>query len=502
MSRAADISRESLRQDPRHFEQALIDLCADCYADPLAFVLGAYDWPFNGQAGPEDWQAEVLTAIGRQVEAAGFDGRTPVLPIRGSISSGHGAGKTALFGWLVDWIMSTRENAQGSVTANTNDQLEFKTWAGIQTWTARCLTASWFEINSTIMYRKGRRSTWFCTPLPNKEERSDAFQGQHAPASTSFYLVDEASGLGPRISEAIEGGLTDGEPMVFFAGNMLRNTGIFYETVFGRRRNRWPHWTIDTRTIRRRPAIIEQWGEDYGEESDYFRVRVRGLPPRASELQYIDKERVDLARARTQEHLPTDPLIAGFDVSGDGSAWDVIRFRRGLNGRVKEPIRLPGGSDRDRSKRIAICAELLSDKRPEHQLAALFVDAAFGAPIAVALQGLGYRNVYEINFGGDSPDPHQSNQRAYMYAQMKEWLLLGSIPDDDGLCDQLILPGYHLTKSGQLVIESKADIKSRGERSPDDGDALALTFARKVAPLKKPARSMAGTVGGTGWNWS
>ena len=163
MNRAAEISREALRQDPRHVEQALIDLCADCYADPLAFVLAAYDWPFNGQAGPEQWQAEVLTAIGRQVEAAGFDGHVPVLPIRASISSGHGAGKTALFGWLVDWIMSTRENAQGSVTANTNDQLEFKTWAGIQTWTGRCITASWFEINSTIMYRKGRRSTWHRT---------------------------------------------------------------------------------------------------------------------------------------------------------------------------------------------------------------------------------------------------------------------------------------------------------------------------------------------------
>lgn len=488
MGRAFDIQKDALRQDPHAFQKALVDLCADCYADPLGFVLAAYDWPVNGQPGPERWQAERLNDLGEQVKARRFDGFTPTLPIRASISSGHGAGKTALFGWIVDFIMSTRRNAQGSVTANTSSQLEFKTWAGIRVWTARCITASWFEINSTIMYRKGRRAEWFCVPLANDENKADAFQGQHAPTSTSFYLVDEASGLGKNISTAIEGGLTDGEPWVLLAGNMLRNTGIFYESVYGKQRQLWPHATIDTRTIRRRPALIEQWATIHDEDSDFFRVRVRGLAPRASELQYIDKERVDQARVRIQPHLSMDPLVAGFDVSGGGDAWNVIRFRRGLNGRVHPPIRIPGASDPDRSKRIGICAELLSDKRPDHQLAALFIDTAFGAPIAVALQGMGFTNAVEVNFGADSPDVHQENLRAHMYAKAKEWLLLGSIPDEDTLCDQLIIPGYHVNKPGRLVLESKKDIQDRGEFSPDDADAFVLTFARPVAP-KRPATS-------------
>jgi hypothetical protein len=32
------------------------------------------------------------------------------------------------------------------------------------------------------------------------------------------------------------------------------------------------------------------------------------------------------------------------------------------------------------------------------------------------------------------------------------------------------------------VLESKADMQKRGQASPDDGDALALTFAHPVAP--------------------
>ena len=45
-------------------------------------------------------------------------------------------------------------------------------------------------------------------------------------------------------------------------------------------------------------------------------------------------------------------------------------------------------------------------------------------------------------------------------------------------------PGYHINWSNLLVLESKADMQKRGQASPDDGDALALTFAQPVAPAE------------------
>jgi hypothetical protein len=72
--------------------------------------------------------------------------------------------------------------------------------------------------------------------------------------------------------------------------------------------------------------------------------------------------------------------------------------------------------------------------------------------------------------------------RAFMYAKAKEWLLLGTVPDEDRLCDQLCLPGYHHNRRGRLVIESKESLQQRGEASPDDADAFVLTFAQAVAP--------------------
>ena len=34
------------------------------------------------------------------------------------------------------------------------------------------------------------------------------------------------------------------------------------------------------------------------------------------------------------------------------------------------------------------------------------------------------------------------------------------------------------------MLESKADMQKRGQVSPHDGDALALTFAQRVAPAE------------------
>jgi len=42
----------------------------------------------------------------------------------------------------------------------------------------------------------------------------------------------------------------------------------------------------------------------------------------------------------------------------------------------------------------------------------MFIDSAFGAPYVERLRMLGYEDrVIEVNFGSQSPDRHQANQR-------------------------------------------------------------------------------------------
>ncbi len=82
------------------------------------------------------------------------------------------------------------------------------------------------------MRRRDHPESQFCSAASCREENSEAFQGQHAATSTSFYVFDEASAVPDGIHTAAEGGLTDGEPMMFLFGNPTRSTGTFLSGMF------------------------------------------------------------------------------------------------------------------------------------------------------------------------------------------------------------------------------------------------------------------------------
>lgn len=477
-------------------DEQLADQVAEFYADPLGFVLFAYPWGEPGTTlekytdGPDKWQREFLLAWGDEIKRNAFDGEHPVMPIRRAVSSGHGPGKTTMVAWIVDFVMSTRPHCRGTVTANKWDQLRDKTWAAVKKWTALCITGHWFEINDSRMYQKDHKDTWFFAPANSKKENSEAFAGQHAADSSSVYIFDEDSGIEDVIHQVAEGGLTDGEPMIFLFGNPTRNNGYFHKACFGSERDYWNVMCLDARESRfTNKELIAHWAKVYGEDSDYFRVRVMGKPPNASELQFIDQTRVTQAQERPfPVAFGDEPLIAGVDVSDGGSAWNVVRFRRGNDARTFKPVRIPGEKVRgDRGPFLAVLAEIMRHGVDGVPVTMMFIDSAFGAPYYERLQGMGFRNVQEVRFGSDSPDAHQANRRAYMWNRLKEWLGLAGCIDkaDQRLENDLTGPGFHIDRQDRLVIESKDDMKARGVDSPDDGDALALTFAAKVAPPRE-----------------
>jgi hypothetical protein len=121
---------------------------------------------------------------------------------------------------------------------------------------------------------------------------------------------------------------------------------------------------------------------------------------------------------------------------------------------------------------------------------AIFVDAGnIGAAVVDRLRQLGVENVFEVWFGGKGRDAHWANdvrvktinKRAEMWTSMRAWLETGAIPDEDELEADLTGPEYgYGPDQVSIQLERKADMKKRGLASPDDGDALALTFAEPV----------------------
>lgn len=479
-------------------ELELAEEVAKYYADPLGFVLAMYPWGEPGtslaeHSGPDKWQERFLIELGEEVARNGFSGQAPVRPIRRAVSSGHGIGKSTLVSWLVGWIMSTRPHAQGTVTANTFTQLETKTWAAIKRWMSMCLTAHWFRVVDNRMYHVDHKDSWFCAPQSSKEENSEAFAGQHAADSTSFYVFDEDSAIPDKIHEVAEGGLTDGEPMIFCFGNATRSTGHFHRVCFGSDRDLWRSTIVDSRDSRfTNKGQIEEWIAKYGVDSDFVRVRVRGLPPNASELQFIGLDVVAQAQRVAVQVLADEPLIAGLDVARGGADECVIRFRRGKDARSIPAIRVPGEKARDSMRLATLAADVLERDYSGYKVAMLFVDAtggSVGGPVADRLRQLGYKNVVDVQFGGESPEsPPQryANMRAYIWGRMRDWLSAGgAIDGGSDLEMDLTGPGYYHDRHDRIVLESKDDMKARGLDSPDDGDALACTFAAPVKVAKK-----------------
>jgi hypothetical protein len=491
-------------------EAQLADAIAECYADPLKFVLLAYPWGVKGTSlekfptGPDKWQRQFLKDIGEQVKQRRFDGRNAVDPIRMGTSSGHGIGKSSITAWIVDWIMSTRPHCVGTITANTFQQLQTKTWASIQKWTGLLINSHWFRVTGEKMSHVQHSATWFCSAQTCREENSEAFAGQHAASSTSFYIFDEASAVPDKIYEVAEGGITDGEPMMFLFGNPTRSTGKFYRAAFGSERNRWNVRTIDSReSAFTNKKQIDEWISDLGEDSDFVRVRVRGLPPRASDLQFIDSDRVFDSQRRVPFHAADDPLIVGVDVARGGGDRSVIRFRRGLDAASIPPIVIPGEETRDTMRLVTILLDVMSKTYDGVKPSMAFVDGTgIGGPIVDRCQQFGHRNVVEVQFGWKSPDNHYANMRVYMWWRMKEWLMRGSIDRNPQLEIDLTSPGYGHDKSDRIWLETKEAMKKRGVDSPDHGDALALTFAQPVALISEPVEENLYTMNESyGLNW-
>lgn len=464
---------------------------ADFYADPLSFVMWAFPWgtgDLEGFDGPDEWQREQLIYIGEQVSSRKFDGVKPVKPIRTAVSSGHGIGKSAFTSWIILWIMATRMYAKGVVTANTGDQLKTKTWGEVGKWLNRSILTRWFEYNnskgSMHLYHKNYPESWRVDAQTCREENSESFAGLHSASSTPFYIFDEASAVPDKIWEVAEGGLTDGEPMFFVFGNPTRNTGKFAE-IFKRLRHVWHCRQIDSRSAKMtNKELFKEWERDWGEDSDFFRVRVRGVFPRASDMQLIPGDVVFEAQRRRARYLGDDPLICGVDVARGGGDECVVQFRRGFDAKSEKIYKIPGEKSRDSMKLISVLTTIFNDHQPD----AINVDeTGLGGPIVDRLNQLGWVTT-GVNFGSKATDDkHYVNKAAEMWWRMRKWLLDGgSIHSSPQLEQELTEREYQHNSKDQLVLETKDQLKKRNMSSPDWADALALTFAIEVPKLQAP----------------
>jgi hypothetical protein len=170
-------------------------------------------------------------------------------------------------------------------------------------------------------------------------------------------------------------------------------------------------------------------------------------------------------------------LVMGVDPARFGDDRTSIIFRQG-----RHAFDLKSYSKKDTMEVTGIVHTLIQERRPFR----VFVDlGGLGAGIVDRLYELGHRDtVVGINSGAVALNQEKySNKRAEMWGVGKEWFeeFLVQIPDSDSLHADLCGIKYTYDSNGRLVMEKKSDMKKRGLRSPDEADALLLTFAMPVS---------------------
>lgn len=489
--------RSAASGDPAsQMSDELLAWLAEVSDDPLAFCLGAFPWGEKGTVlekfdGPLDWQREIMEQI-----RAGLIDLNEAIQL--ATASGHGVGKSALVSMLIIWAFTTYPDCRGVVTANTETQLKTKTWAELGRWFNLCWFArEHFVLNATSLVSRdpSRERTWRIDMIAWSETNPEAFAGMHNKGKRLLIIFDEASAIADIIWETIEGATTDADTQIIWLvfGNPTRNSGRFRECFEGgKHASMWRSRQLDSRTVAiTNKTRFARWEAIYGEDSDWFRIRVKGMFPRHGEMEFFSAADVDAAMAPDREVFVDafTPLAMGVDVARFGRNNSVIFPRKGRDARTLERKLYSGISTTELANRVFDC---FTQWRPD----GIFIDGG-GVGGGVVDQCRNMRLfVWEVQFGGkdditgvttDTSGERYANKRAAMYGALRAWLKTGMLPPSAELRTALLAIKYTFNKKDEIQLVAKEDLlEENPDLDLDTLDALALTFG---GPLHRNANA-------------
>lgn len=428
---------------------------------------------------------------------------------RTSVRSCHGTGKTFNAATVGTSYLLAHPDSIVITTAPTFRQVKNAIWREMRGQYGRAKYPIGGELAQTQL---DLGPNWYAIGLSTNHP--DNFQGFHAPHI--LVIVDEAAGVGDPIFEAIDSVLSSAHARLLMIGNPTSLSGRFYDS-FSRLKgyNRISISCFDTpnfiaagitsleqlteeaversKSLIVNPALITPaWVFDklqnYGADSQYFQARALGEFPRAGSsdslipLQDIENAigrgmELEDARAQRQQAPESRGGVIGIDVSRYGDDRSVLKHRIG-----KEVVRTEKIMRSDTMELVGHVVNFVRGTWADVNIDVIGVGAGvYDRLNEIGVKTLKIKSLNGVNVGMPAIDPERYlNVRAEMYDLTREWLRDGgAIPNDDDLRGQLASIRKKYTSRGQLQIESKEDMRKRGMKSPDEADALALTF---VAP--------------------
>lgn len=442
-------------------------------------------------AAPVDWAQHRgihLWSRQRAVAASVNDNK------RTSVRAGHAVGKSFLAATLAAWWTDTRPNGIVISTAPSAEQVHGILWEEIRALHRMLKLPGRIGLNDRWIV--GDRIAGFGRKPPDVAAGSDfdgaTMQGYHRSDGVLF-VIDEASGVPEWLWTAAETVTTSDNSRILAIGNADNPGSHFARVCAGR-----PGWANHKISVFDSPAFTgeevpervlaalvtrlweEDRREDWGVDDPRYVGKVLAEFPDSHPLQVV--RAADLAQCwlpvpRAPEELL--PVELGVDVGGGGDET-VVRERRGVKA---------GREWRERSENPATVARLVLHAIHETGATSVKVDSiGIGAGVVGELRNLRARGdhdarIHGINVAEKASDPAKfANLRAELWwtigrigSERREWDL-SEMENADVTHGQLLGPRYSYDVKGRIVIEKKADVIAREGRSPDNADALLLSY--------------------------
>lgn len=447
--------------------ERLANLLQDWRDDPVRFVREMFG------AEPDPWQADFLRAVANNNRVA--------------VRSGHGVGKSTAVAWLVLWFAHTRRPFKIPVTGSNFDQLQKTTWAEIGVWYRKMpppFQKAW-EYTTEMLRLRDAPEECFAALRTASKERAQNLAGFHS--ENVLVVVDEASAVDDLIYEVLSGALTTRGSKLVLTGNPTLASGRFHR-AFADADSTFKQFHVPTFGSRWvEPGWIEEQARDYGEGSNYYRVRVLGEFPTSDADGVIPLDLVTSAVDRVVAPMQSIRPIWGLDVGGepmslsakaDAPTNDRSALAKRQGNVLMEPVKWWRGKSTTEVAGL-VHREWLDtpeDLRPA-EIVVDVIGIGKGVYDTLKVEGVPVRacNVGETH----AVEDRFARLRDQLWWKAREWFeaLDCSIPRDQELIGELSVPKYGPLPSGKIKVEGKAELAARKVRSPDLADAFIMTFA-------------------------
>ncbi len=415
------------------------------------------------------------------------------------VRSCHGIGKSFTAARVALWWLYSHPYAIVATTAPTFRQVEKILWQEMRGAHSKSKVALGGKpLNTEIKLDDGWFAMGFATDDPN------AVQGLHSPHL--LLILDEASGIPPKIWEAAEGVLTSAHCRLLAIGNPTEPAGPLADEFKSPGASKYsvscfdsPNFTEYGITLddvvsgawrdkaKDTPypwLITPEWVADkvtrWGTSSPAFKSRCLGEFPDLGDNTLIPMSWIERAQARWSEACKSEATLAAgtvlsVDVARFGSDETVIGKRTGDTFRAHKTLR---GADTMAVSGAVIDALRVTGASRAHidsvGVGAGVYDRLVELKIPVASMGAGEAALDKERF---------SNARAEWFWTLRERFERDEIAiddTDDNLFGQLCNLRYKINSRGQILIESKDEMRKRGLPSPDRADAMAMAFAESL----------------------